>query len=133
MTTTDTSSLSIRRAFYEDVTEVPHFPIEISFAGHQVSFEDIYFDGLAELPAKLQALEATRKGNVVLDGGSRVRISLEPTSTGALVVRFRTEQNEPSFPGRCILEGKLSVEGERVGELMHSLRRLISDGVPLLI
>jgi hypothetical protein len=133
MNTFETKSISIKRARYQDVTDTPHFPIELSFAGHEISFEDIYFERLHEIPEALRALEATRKGKVVLDGGFRVKISLEATSTGAITVSFRTEQCEPLFPGRCVLEGSIGIEGERVTETIRSLERLFSDGLPAII
>jgi hypothetical protein len=133
MNTFETKSILIKRARYEDVSDTPHFPIELSFAGHEISFEDIYFERLHEIPEALRTLEATRKGKVVLDGGFRVKISLEATSTGAITVSFRTEQCKPFFPGRCVLEGAIGIGGERVREVIRSLERLFSDGVPVII
>ena len=133
MKTFDRRSISIHRARYEDVTDIPHFPVELSFVGHEVSFEDVYFDRLQEIPEALQKLEATRSGKVVLDGGFRVRICLEATSTGGMTVSFRTVQSEGFFPGRCVLEGSIGIDGERVAEVIRSLERLFSAGVPAII
>jgi len=127
----ETNSLSIGRALYNGLTGVPHFLVDISFVRHQVFFDDIYFDGLPELPAKLKALEETRKGSVLLDGGPRMKIWLEATLRGGLKIRFLTEQQ--FFPGSCALEGEFEIEGERTEELIRSFQRLISDGDPVVI
>jgi hypothetical protein len=133
MSSLESRSITIKREIYEDVTDTPHFPIKVSFAGHEISFDDIYFDRLREIPAALRALEATRKGKVVLDGGFRVKICLEALSTGGISVSFRTEQSEGFFPGRCVLEGSIGIDGERVAEVIRSLERLFSDGIPVII
>ena len=37
-------SLIVGRNVYEDVTETAHFPVQLSYAGHRVELEDVYFD-----------------------------------------------------------------------------------------
>jgi|GEM_PF-2875471 len=127
------NSLTIKRAYFEDVTKVPHFPIELRYEGYNVSFEDIYFDNLDALPMKFRELEKTRKGEVLLDGGFCVKILFKATRMGGVAISFTTEQFEPIFPGRCIIEGRFSVDGEMVKTLVDSFDKLFSDGTPVVI
>jgi hypothetical protein len=126
-------SLTIRRDIYEDVTSIPHFPIEIQYVGHHVSFEDIYFDRPELFLEELRTLEEKRKGEVLLDGGLRIRIWFKATPRGGVSVSFRSEEFEPIFPGNCILKGSFSIDGECVKQLVNSFKKLFSDGTPVTI
>jgi hypothetical protein len=126
-------SLTIRRNFYEGVTGVPHFPVEIHYVGHHVVVEDIYFDKPEQFIKELQALEVSREGEILLDGGMRLKISFKANSHGGIVVSFHSEEFEPSFPGQCILDGYFLVEGEYVGQLVSSFEKLFSDGTSVFV
>jgi hypothetical protein len=126
-------SLTFGREVYDGVTTTPHFPIEISYFGHHVIFDDIYLDDPEQFIRGLQALESSRKGEVGFDGGHRIKILFRCDSHGGVVISFRSEQQQPSFPGQCVLEGSFEVAGERVGELVHSFERLLRDGTPVSI
>ena len=98
-------SLIIGRNVYEDVTETAHFPVQLSYAGHRVELEDVYFDDPENFISQLQSLEPTRKGEVLLDGGFRIKFRFRATPGGGIIITFRAEESEPSFPGRYFLEG----------------------------
>ena len=127
------NSLSIRRSTFEDVTECPHFPIDLRYEGHHLSFEDIYFNEDQKIPNRLRDLEAHRGGEVLLDGGYRVKLWLTSTPTGGIELSFRMEECEPQFPGRIIIEGSFPIEGEYARSLIDSIRRLFTDGTPVTI
>jgi len=126
-------SLTINRGMYEGVTTTPHFPIEISYFGHHVSFDDIYIDDSQQFIQQLHTLESRREGGASFDGGPRIKIWFRSDVNGGVLVSFRSEQNQPSFPGRCVLEGSFEIAGEHVRELVHSFEKLFRDGTPVSI
>lgn len=124
-------SLTIRRETCESVTTLPHFPVVISYFGHHVAFDDIYLDDPERFLRELQALQRNREGEVRFDGGPRIRIRFRCDSRGGVLIAFRTEQCQPEFSGRCVLEGSFDVAGEHVAELVRSFETLIRDGIPV--
>ncbi len=123
----------MRRAIDTANTDMPHFPIDISYAGINVSFEDIYFDHIQTFLSKLKEIEHTRKGQIVLDGGLRIKLIFKATPQGGIEISFHLVQFEPLFPGHLSIDGKFDIEGEYVGQLVHSFDRLINAGEELYI
>lgn len=120
--------LKIKRKVYEGVTETPHFPMQISYAGCHVEYEDIYFDDLENVAIQLEALDATRKGELILDGGSRIQIRLSCRASGALAIAFRAQAARPAFPGQLDLKGCYEVDSEYSTQTILRLRKLITVG-----
>ena len=123
--------LSLRREYYEGVSNLPHFLVGIDYEGCQICFDDIYFDEPSALARELQILERCRNGQVALDGGSRFRLTVSVERGGELLCRFRAEPND--FPGKLQLEGFFSIDGEFTGMALHALIRLLSEGCPLTL
>ncbi|QWV92154.1 hypothetical protein KP004_13085 [Geomonas oryzisoli] len=126
-------SLRISKVSYLDVTSTPHFPVEVSYCGISVSFEDIYFDKPDDFLARLKVLEVTRKGEALLDGGLRIKFLFKMTSHGGMKISFTLNDWEPSFPGRLTIEGHFEIEGEFLSQFVLSFEKLIKDGVPFCI
>ena len=124
-------ALQIRKEMLDG--KFPYFPVELSYVGHQVQFEDMHFDQTDVFLNSLRVLESTRKGEVLLDGGLRMKLWFRATPRGGLVISFCAEQFEPLFPGRCVLEGSFSLDGEFVYELVHSFEKLFLDGNPFTL
>lgn len=81
----------------------------------------------------LKNLEMNRLGGVLLDGGLRLKIWFFATYQGGLNIKFRSEEFEPLFPGKCILEGSFLIEGEWVRPLVTALDKLFLDGTPMVM
>ena len=124
-------ALQIRKEMLDG--KFPYFPVELSYVGHQVQFEDIHFDQPDEFLKNLRLLESTRKGEVLLDGGLRIKVWFRATPRGGVVISFYAEQFEPLFPGRCLLEVSFSIDGEFVHEPVHSFEKLFLDGTPVAV
>lgn len=124
--------LAIRREYWSDVTEIPHFVVDLAYAGCRVVHEDIYIDDIDDVIAGLEVLQRDRSGQVVLDGGSRFVATVGMTGTGGVRLGFRTE-SAATFPGRLRLEGYFSRSGEYAGQVLDSLIGLFRDGRGLVI
>lgn len=126
-----TNRLSIRREYWPDVTETPHYIVELKYEGCSVSHDDIYI-GVDDALIQLETLEATRKGDVKLDGGSRFRCTVAATSSGGLQVNFGITQG-PGFPGKLAIDGYFAVDGEFAGSTIRSLIGLFRHGTDFVI
>ena len=124
--------LHIKRELWPEVTDRPHFYIELNYQGIDYSCEDIYFDDLPDTILKLQTLEQTRKGRVELDGGFRFKLVIETTSIGGVILNFKTESGA-EFPGRLIIEGHFSIAGENAGHIIEELVKLFRDGKEFIL
>jgi hypothetical protein len=98
----------------------------------------IYFEKYFEKPIEcmqaLKILEMNQLGEVLLGGGLRLKIWFVATYQGGLnIKKFQSEEFEPLFPGKCILEGSLPIEGEWVQPLVTALDKLFLDGTPMII
>lgn len=121
-------SLKISRETYSDITDIPHFIVSLSYAGHYIDYEDIYFDNVGQIVEKLRAFKNIRSKKVLLDGGMRMTISLEGISSGAAILSFHMEQFEPSFPGECILKGSFSFDDSAANKVIDTLEQLFLEG-----
>lgn len=126
-----TNQLKIRRENWPDVTETPRYIVELTYEGCSIGHDDIYIDD-ADIPAQLEMLEATRKGDVKLDGGSRFSCTVSATSRGGLHLSFRITQG-PGFPGKLAIEGYFSIDGEYAGSAIRSLIGLFRQGADFVI
>lgn len=124
--------LRIKSEKWPEVTEVPHYIVELNYEGYSFVYDDIYFDDVNNLILKLQALEKERKGSVDLDGGFRFKVAIESKTLGGIVLNFRAE-SDTEFPGKIIMEGYFPVEGENAGNVIGALIKLISDGKEFII
>lgn len=123
-----TNQLIIKRGYWPDVTEMPHFIVSLVYEGCTMTHDDLYFDDIDNVVAKLEALERKRKGKVLVDGGETFIISVEATSTGGINLKFKTTSAEPIFPGKLSLEGYFEVDGEYASNNIRSLIKLFQDG-----
>ncbi len=120
-------TLKIQRAYWPEVTDTPHFSIELQYGNcHQV-FDDIYFDKIDDIIEPLENLLIRRKGRVELSGGFRFGARVEATSSGALRLGFSTESSG-IFPGRLRLDGEFLIDGEHAEEVIASLLDLFRQG-----
>lgn len=126
-----TNCLIMIRETYEGVTTIPHFPTQIDYEGCHVEFEDLYFDNLDTLNERLVQLENTRRGTVVLDGGSRFGLTIAAENRGGIAISFRA--HPVSFPGTLILEGRFVIDGEHAAQSLKAFRDLIVTGKLLRI
>lgn len=126
-------SLKIQRILDENIAKIPCFLVEIQYLGHHVGFEDIYFEKPVQFMQALKSLEKNRLGGVLLDGGLRLKIWFVATYQGGLNIKFRSEEFEPLFPGKCILEGSFPIDGEWVQPLVTALDKLFLDGTPMVM
>jgi len=116
--------LHIASERWTDVTEVPHYVVNLHYEGCVLTHDDIYFDDLA---GQLKLLEKTRKGHVVLDGGYRFNCNVEATPSGGLDLKFAA-MSGANFPGELTLKGKFSISGESTAHVLKSLIGLFQDG-----
>ena len=123
--------LLIRRGYWPDVTETPHYIVELEYEGCSVSHDDIYID-IDNILGQLESLETTRKGEARLDGGSRFRCSIAATSHGGLQMDFRITHG-PGFPGKLSIDGYFAVDGEFSGSTIRSLIGLFRHGTDFVI
>lgn len=121
--------LRITSSVYEGVTDLPHFSVTIDYERCHVEIEDIYFDDLEILSNHLDNLERTRKGEIVIDGGTRFGLKAVGNCHGGIEICFHAEP--ANFPGRLILEGYFQFDGEHAAERIRQLRKLFSEGKAL--
>ncbi|HNP62327.1 MAG TPA: hypothetical protein PKH39_00250 [Woeseiaceae bacterium] len=121
------NTLQIRSEHWPDVTATPHFAVVLNYEGLTYECNDIYFDNLSDIVPELQEQERTRKGQVVLDGGFRFQMIVHARSSGGIDLNFRTE-SDATFPGKCVIEGCFSVDGEHAANTIGALTRLFDDG-----
>ncbi len=125
-------SLHIKREFWPDVTDRPHFVVSINYEGCFLKLDDIYFDNELVLVSDLQQLEETRSGQVILDGGFRFSLLMEATPTGGLSLRVKAS-SDITFPGRLDLEGYFQIAGEYTAGTVNSLIGLLMNGDEFVI
>ena len=123
-----TPALNIKREYWPEVTNAPHFIVELRYEGCNINYDDIYFDNLNNIINKLEALEKSRKGRVTLDGGHRFAATLEAAVTGGITIYFQAESFPPTFPGKLKLKGYFAVEGEYTSKIIKDLIKLFKDG-----
>ena len=126
------NTLRIRSEHWPDVTETPHYIVELHYEGSAYECDDIYFDNLSDMARQLLALEKSRKGQVLLHGGFRFQMTAKATPSGGIDLNFRTE-SDATFPGKCIIEGCFSVDGENTATVISALTRLFEDGDEFVI
>jgi hypothetical protein len=126
------NSLRIKSEKWPEVTNIPHYIVEINYEGFSYVHSDIYFDNRESIVSKLNDLELNRKGNVEINGGFRFKIITEAKKLGGIVLNFRCESDE-TFPGNFVLEGYFSVEGENTASVVSALINLLSDGNEFVI
>jgi hypothetical protein len=126
------NSLRIKSSKWPEVTDKPHYTVEINYEGHSYSFDDIYFDDLKNILFNLKILEKERKGVVELDGGFRFKVAIKSTTSGGIILNFKAESGA-EFPGKLTLEGHFSVEGENTANVIGALVKLFSDGNEFII
>lgn len=126
------NSLRINSETWPDVTENPHYIVDIYYNGFSCVHDDIYFDNTDNLISKLNSLEKDRKGIIELDGGFRFKLTIEAKTLGGIVLGFRYESDD-TFPGKMQLEGYFSVEGENTAVVIKALTELLTDGKEFFI
>ena len=119
--------LRIKSERWPEVTDVPDYIVEINYEGISCVHGDIYFDDKEVLVSKLRALENDRKGSVELDGGVRFKILAKAKTVGGITLSFRHE-SDATFPGKLVLEGYFSVDGENTAQVVEELIGLLTDG-----
>ena len=124
--------LSIKREYWPEVTDTPHFVVNLIYEGCNVSYDDIYFDDINEAIALLESLERDRKGVVYLQGGCRFSAIIAVSATGAIQFNFITE-SLAEFPGKRRIEGCFSISGEDVSVFLKSLVDLFTNGKEFII
>jgi len=122
-----TNRLEIRKEYYPEVTQRPHFVVTLLYEGCVLSFEDIYFDFCDDLAGRLEQLESSRQGKVRLDGGFRFSMEVEVLPRGAIQLSFQVE-SDATFPGNLKLQGYFHKGGEYAAEVLNALIRLFRDG-----
>lgn len=125
-------SLEIRRAFWPEVTDVPHFIVRLNYEGCSIEYDDIYFQALDEVVVRLEEMLESRKGAVALQGGFRFDAVVESTATGGIRFGF-TAKSSDDFPGRLHLEGDFSIDGEHASAFLQSLIDLFRSGKELIL
>ena len=126
------NSLRITREYWPEVTDAPHFVVNLKYEGCNIVFDDIYFDKLDECIVQLEALYEERKGSVEIRGGFRFNAVIEAKSTGGIQFLISTESSS-EFPGKLRLEGVFSIAGENAGLFIKSLIKLLRDGEEFII
>lgn len=126
------NTLSIKRGYWPEVTDTPHFVVKLQYQGCQIEFDDIYFDKINEVVVQLETLYEERKGIVELHGGFRFNAVVEAKERGALQFRFSTESSG-GFPGRLRLEGFFLIDGENSALFIRSLIDLFRGGKEFVI
>jgi len=121
------NTLHIKSEYWPDVTEIPHFIVDLHYERLVYRCDDIYFDNLGGIVPKLLELERTRKGRVIMHGGFRFQLIVQVMPTGGVDLNFRTE-SDAMFPGKCIIEGCFSVDGEHAATTIGALIGLFNDG-----
>lgn len=119
--------LWISRAYWPEVTEVPHFVVKLDYAGYPYVCDDIYIDSFDNILAELEGLQRDRRGRILLDGGFRFKSVIEIDERGGLVIGFWVESGA-EFPGKMRLEGTFNVDGEWAGQVLNQLIALFRDG-----
>ncbi|WP_339134774.1 MAG: hypothetical protein WGN25_16250 [Candidatus Electrothrix sp. GW3-4] len=122
------NTLKIKREYWPEITNEPHFIVELIYEGCNISYDDIYFSDLNNIIDKLDTLEKNRKGSVKLDGGHRFVAILEATATGGITIHFQAESFPPIFPGELKLKGYFIVEGEYTPIICGDLIKLFKEG-----
>ena len=120
------NTLHIKSEYWPDVTETPHFIVNLHYERLVYGCDDIYFDNLSGIVPELLELERTRKGQVILHGGFRFQMIVQATPSGGIDLNFRTE-SDATFPGKCVIEGSFSVDGEHTATIIGALTRLFDD------
>jgi hypothetical protein len=124
--------LRIKRETWPEVTEIPHFVVELIYEDHSYMCDDIYFGDLNDLILQLKALKKKRKGTVEIDGGFRFKVVIKTTSSGGISLNFKVE-SDSGFPGKMILEGSFPVEGENTEDILMALIKLLREGKEFII
>jgi hypothetical protein len=124
--------LHIKYEKWPEVTETPHYIVEIKYEGLSYVHSDIYFDDVNEIISKLKSLEKDRKGKVELDGGFRFKLIIEARTSGGCIVKFRYT-SDGAFPGKLMLEGYFTIEGEYTAPMVDMLIKLFTDGKEFVI
>lgn len=127
-----TNKLSIRREYWPEVTDTPHFIVNLIYEGCNITHDDIYFNDINELIILMEALERDRKGVVNLQGGYRFNAIIESTLTGGMKFHFIAKSSS-EFPGKLILEGCFSISGEAASEFLTGLIGLLKNGQEFVI
>jgi hypothetical protein len=125
------NEIIIKRDFYQDVTNSPHFITKVSYEGCYIEHDDIYFSDLGLIEHELVTFEKTRKNSITIDGGQRFRLTIIPTSNGGMKLKCNSEKS--NLPGQISLEGIFNMDGEYVNEFIRNFRALIKDGRDLNI
>ena len=120
------NTLRIKCKYEPDVTETPHFVVGLHYERLVYECDDIYFDNLSGIVPELRELERTRKGQVILHGGFRFQMLVQALPSGGIDLNFKTE-SDATFPGKCIIEGSFSIDGERTAPIIVALTRLFDD------
>jgi hypothetical protein len=126
------NSLCIKYEKWPEVTETPHYIVEIKYEGLSYFHSDIYFDDVNKIISKLKSLENNRKGTIELDGGFRFKLIIEARTRGGCIVSFRYASDE-AFPGKLMLDGRFTIEGEYTASLVDMLIKLFTDGKEFVI
>ncbi|KXJ39776.1 MAG: hypothetical protein AXA67_11990 [Methylothermaceae bacteria B42] len=126
------NTLSIKKEYWPEVTDTPHFIVKLNYEGCKIEVDDIYFDKLDEIIVRLETLNKERTGSVELQGGFRFNAVIEVKETGACQFIFATESSG-EFPGKLHLEGIFSINGEDSGLFINSLIKLFRDGKEFII
>jgi hypothetical protein len=126
------NQLKIEKEYWPDVTNEPHFIVNLTYEGCTLTFDDIYFDKCDDLLHRLEQLEHDRKGKLKIDGGFRFSASVEILSRGDIKLTFNTE-SEASFPGKLRLEGYFHGSGEYTSKILTSLINLFKNGSEFII
>ena len=126
------NTLSIKREYWPEVTDTPHFIVKLDYEGCKIKADDIYFDKLDEIVINLETLNKKRTGSVALQGGFRFNAVIEAKETGACQFSFTTESSG-EFPGKLNLKGCFSIDGEDLSLFIDSLIELFRDGTEFSI
>lgn len=126
------NSLTIKSEKWPEVTETPHYIVEAIYEGSSYIHSDIYFDDINKIIVKLKSLEQDRKGRIELDGGFRFKLMIEARTLGGCKVSFRYESDD-AFPGKLVLDGHFSIEGEYTASMLNMLIKLFTDGKEFVI
>ena len=126
------NTLSIRKEYWPEVTDTPHFVIKLQYEGCKIEFDDIYFDKLEDILVQIEMLDKERKGIVELNGGFRFNAVIEPKETGSLQFNFSVESSG-GFHGKLHLEGVFLIAGEDSCLFIRSLIDLFRYGKHFVI
>ena len=96
-----------------------------------IEHDDIYFGNLDEISCQLDNFEKTRKNEVIIDGGSRFKLTILPNNTGGIKLKCNSEKF--NLPGRVILESYFNIDGEFVSIFINSFKELLTNGKELNI